>query len=175
MHHHGGGYADVKVFNYSWKPAFKKLNQNQNKYVLGYPELLYGGLAPLKHRFLADKSIYKEYENQLISEQLVFDDLTKHTPLLIGNGSFICKPNTRFTNEWYEELHKRMDIAFEKLEEYYLRVNGNIIYSEEEYPEKGYPIPYFHLLGQIIHPLMLKYHKHIIQYKKLLPVLKDYR
>ena len=175
MHHYGGGYADIKPFNHSWKSAFEKLNSNSKKYIIGYPELLYGGLTPLKHRFLADKSIYKEYKNQLISEQLVFDDLVKHTPLLIGTCSFICKPNTFITKEWYDELNKRMDESYDLLVDYNNNSDGNIIYSEEEYPDKGYPIPYFHLLGQIIHPLMLKYHQHIIQYKKLLPVLKDYR
>ena len=44
MHHHGGGYADIKPFNHSWKPAFVKVNQDKIKYALGYPELLYGGI-----------------------------------------------------------------------------------------------------------------------------------
>ena len=111
------------------------------------------------------------------SEEDVFKDLTKHTPLVIGTCSFICKPYTSFTKEWYEELHKRMDESYEFLYNFIQKQDNkeHVIYNEENYPDKGYPIPYFHLLGQIIHPLMLKYHKHIIQYKKLLPVLKDYR
>lgn len=177
MHHYGGGYADIKPFNNSWKPAFEILNNKQDKYIIGYPELLYGGLTPVKHNFLADKSIYKNYELKLDSEEKVFKDLTKHTPLLVGTCSFICKPNTSLTKEWYEELHKRMDDVYDILYRYTENIDSkeHIIYNDEDYPDKGYPIPYFHLLGQIIHPLMLKYHKHILQYKKLLPVLKDYR
>ena len=175
MHHYGGGYADVKPFTDTWEPAFKKLNESKKHFIIGYPELLYGGLTPLKHNFLADKSIYPNYENQLYSEELVFKDLTKHTPLLIGTCSFICKPYTPLTKAWYEELHKRMDTAYDLLVDFNEKNKGDIIYNEEEYPDKGYPIPYFHLLGQIIHPLMLKYHQHILQYKKLIPVLKDYR
>ncbi len=174
MHHYGGGYADIKPFINSWKPAFEKLN-NSNQYIIGYPELLHGGLAPVKHRFLADKSVYKNYEEMLTSEEKVFKDLTKHTPLVIGVCSFICKPNTPLTTEWYNELHKRMNEAYDLLVAYNKNNEQNVIYNEEEYPDKGYPVPYFHLLGQIIHPLFLKYHKHIIQYKKLLPILKDYR
>lgn len=177
MHHYGGGYADIKPFNHSWKPAFEELNSKKDKHIIGYPELLYGGLTPVKHNFLADKSIYKNYEERLNSEKMVFKDLTKHTPLLVGTCSFICKPNTNFTKEWYEELHKRMDTAYDFLSNFTENMDNkeHIIYNDEDYPNIGYPIPYFHLLGQIIHPLMLKYHNHIIQYKKLLPVLKDYR
>ena len=142
--------------------------------MIGYPELLHGGLTPLKHSFLANKSIYKDFNEKFNSEQRVFDDLTKHTPLVIGTCSFICKPNTPITKEWYEELHKRMDIAYDLLVDFNNK-GEKVIYNEEDYPDKGYPIPYFHLLGQIIHPLMLKHNKHLKTYKKLLPVLKDYR
>ncbi|MGV0920312.1 capsular polysaccharide synthesis protein [Empedobacter falsenii] len=175
MHHYGGGYADIKPFNHPWKPAFEKLNNKKDKYILGYPELLYGGLTPVKHSFLADKTIYKNYREKLDSEEKVFKDLTKHTPLLIGVCSFICAPYSPLTKEWYQELHKRMDEAYDILDSYSKHKKDHTIYNNEDYPDKGYPIPYFHLLGQIIHPLMLKYNKHILQYKKLLPILKDYR
>lgn len=177
MHHYGGGYADIKPFNHSWKPAFEKLNKDKNKYIIGYPELLYGGITSVKHRFLADKSIYRDYEKMKESEEKVFQDLAKHTPLIVGTCSFICKPYTPITTEWYEELHKRMDEAYDALDNFNKTEENSFIYYDMTYPtkDKGYPIPYFHLLGQIIHPLMLKYHKHIIQYKKLLPILKDYR
>lgn len=159
MHHHGGGYADIKPFNHSWQSAFEKLNQNQNKYVLGYPELLQGGLAPANHRFIENKK-YKNYDKMLIAENLVYCDLVKYTPLLIGNCGFICKPYTPITTEWYQEVHNRMD----ELNDYFNESTSNDFSS----------IPYFYLV-QIFHPLILKYHQHIIQYKKLLPVLKDYR
>ncbi|MFB9120324.1 capsular polysaccharide synthesis protein [Bergeyella porcorum] len=177
MHHYGGGYADVKPFEHSWKPAFEKLNKHKNKYIIGYPELLYGGITPVNHSFLPDKSVYIDYEQKKDSEEKVFKDLEKHTPLLIGSCSFICKPNTPITKEWYDELHKRMDIAYDSLKKFNEEEENTFIYYDMKYPEKdkGYPIPYFHLLGQIIHPLQLKYHKHIAHYKKLLPVLKDYR
>ena len=150
MHHYGGGYADIKPFNHSWKSAFEKLNNKKDKYILGYPELLYGGLTPVKHSFLADKTIYKNYREKLDSEEKVFNDLTKHTPLLVGVCSFICKPNTPLTLEWYQELHKRMDKAYDLLYNFNEKNKEYMIYNEENYPDKGYPIPYFHLLGQII-------------------------
>lgn len=177
MHHYGGGYADVKPFEHSWKPAFEKLNNQKDKYIIGYPELLYGGITPVKHTFLADKSIYPNYEQLADSEQKVFNDLAKHTPLLIGCGAFVCKPNTPITREWYEELHRKMDIAYESLKHFNETEETDYIHYSMEYPKKdeGYPIPFFHLLGQVFHPIILKHHKHIIQYKKLLPILKNYR
>ncbi|SIT97387.1 hypothetical protein SAMN05660493_02104 [Epilithonimonas bovis DSM 19482] len=160
MHHHGGGYADIKPFSHSWKPAFQKLNDKNDRYIIGYPELLYGGLAPVAHRFLDGKN-YNNYELMALAERKIHNDLAKHTPLLIGNCAFICKPYTPITTEWYNEVNKRMD----ELYEYYNKDNSEGMVK---------PIPYFYLV-QIFHPLILKYHKHIIQYKKLLPVLKNYR
>lgn len=159
MHHYGGGYADIKPFEHSWKGAFEKLNKDKNKYVAGYPELLFGGLAPVEHRFLEDKSFYKNYDDLRKTEEIVFNDLTKFTPLLIGFCSFICKPYTPITTEWYEEVHRRMD----ELCEYHSQKGGEI------------SVPYFYLGGLILHPIILKYHQHILRDKKLLPILKDYR
>ena len=159
MHHHGGGYADIKPFNYSWKPAFEMLNKEQDKFVIGYPELLNGGLSPAEHRFILNHN-YVNYEAMLASEKKIFTDLAKHTPLLIGNCGFICKPYTPITAEWYNEVHQRMDELFD----YYNKINFR----------ESNSIPYFYLV-QIFHPIILKYHKNIIQYKKLLPILKDYR
>lgn len=176
MHHYGGGYADIKPFNHSWKPAFEKLNKDKHKYIIGYPELLYGGITPVKHSFLPDRSVYENFEQLKDSAEKVFKDLEKHTPLILGSCSFICKPGTPITKEWYEELHRRMDTAWESLKKYDETGENTHLSYQMEYPEDGdYPIPYFHLLGQILHPLMLKYHRYILQYKNLLPVLKDYR
>lgn len=177
MHHYGGGYADIKPFNHSWKPAFEKLNKDKDKYIIGYPELLYGGVTPVKHSFLPDKSVYENFEQLKDSTEKVFKDLEKHTPLILGSCSFICKPHTPITKEWYDELHKRMDIAYDNLQKYDESGQNTHTSYQMDYPEdeKGYPIPYFHLLGQILHPLMLKYHKHLLKDKNLLPVLKDYR
>lgn len=157
MHHYGGGYADIKPFEHSWKPAFDKLNNNEDKYVIGYPELLYGGLAPAEHRFLDDISIYPDYHSMKKAQETIHKDLEKHTPLLVGNCGFICKPYTPITTEWFAEVNARMDELY-----------------NNSSPEKTLSPPYFYLV-QIFHPLQLKYHKHIAQYKKLLPILKNYR
>ena len=164
MHHHGGGYADIKPFNHSWKSAFAKLNKHKDKYIIGYPELLFAGLAPIEDRFLPNKSLYPNYKNILDSEKKLFQDLTKHTPLLIGNCAFVCKPYSPITSEWYKEIHHRMD----KLCEY------TYIEREKTLNLKDITLPYFYLV-QVFHPIILKYHKHVLRDKKLLPILKNYR
>lgn len=141
MHHHGGGYADIKNHHYSWKKAFKKLKNNPGKFAVGYPEI--GGIATVGGQ------LYK--------------DLKFHMPLLIGNCAFICRSNTKLTNEWYIELHHRIDEYVERLE----------LYADGKISE--YPIPYTYLMGNIFHPLSLKYHKNLIQDKNLMPEFKNYR
>lgn len=141
MHHYGGGYADVKTYHHSWKKALKKINSHKDKWVLGYPEV--GGIAKVGGK--------------------LYEDLSFHITLLIGNGAFICRPHTTLTNEWYIELHRRMDEYAEKLELY---SNGKIA---------EYPVPYTYLMGNIFHPLCLKFHKKLIQDKSLMPEFTNYR
>ncbi|WP_018674743.1 capsular polysaccharide synthesis protein [Riemerella columbina] len=164
MHHYGGGYADIKPFEKSWKSAFKKINSNKNKYILGYPELLYGGIAPLEANFLQPADLETKK-----GQQQLYKDLVKYTPLLIGNCSYICKPYSPITTEWYRELHSRMDECYDIL------LSSNSENESLGYEDKHYPIPYFYLLGQIFHPIILKYHKHVLRDKRLLPILKNYR
>lgn len=130
MHHYGGGYADVKTYLHSWKPAFKKLNRNKDKYILGYRERSEVGVARIGGK--------------------IYDDMKKHHPLLIGNGSFICKPNTPLTLEWHNEQLNRLNHFLPDL----IRHSAG---------EGEYPIPYTGLQGDIFHPLILKYRSYLLQ------------
>lgn len=141
MHHHGGGYADVKTFKHRWSQAFKALGKNKDKFLVGYPEI--GGIAKVGGQ---------------LEKDMVF-----HISLLVGNCAYISRPQTAFTHEWYSELHRRLDEYSERLHQY---TDGKI--SE-------YPVPYTYLLGQIFHPLCLKYHPFILQDKKLMPEFTNYR
>lgn len=146
MHHYGGGYSDIKPPTASWVNAFLKLDES-SKWVAGYPEIGKRVVAKVK-----DENIKR--------------DLKKYWPLLIGNGSYICRPYTPFTYDWYAELHKRMDMYYDDLKK-----NPGNIWGDNE----GYPIPWTNILGEIFHPLCLKYHKQLIKDKSLMPVLTDYR
>lgn len=147
MHHYGGGYSDVKAPGGSWKSSFDKLEKQTYKWIAGYREIGKRGAAQVEHPILAM-------------------DLINNWQLLIGNGAYICHPYTPFTADWYNELHHRMDIYYRQLSEY----PGNILGNNE-----GYPIPWTGILGQIFHPLCLKYMDGIIYSNKIKPVLSRYR
>lgn len=59
MNYYGGGYVEIKPFNNLWELTFDKINRNNNIYVIGYPELLRGGLDHVNDRFLVEKNYEK--------------------------------------------------------------------------------------------------------------------
>lgn len=149
MHFYGGGFCDIKTIEHSWTDSFARLN-NSDKYLIGYPELN------------EDCTAYVAVENQVLKSEI-----KKCWPLLVGNGAFICRPRTKFTDEWFSELNKRLDSYYDSVKEHPAIDpfgQGN-----------NYPIPWLHLQGGIFHPLCLKYHKKIIQDKRIMPSFKDYR
>lgn len=147
MHHHGGGYSDVKAAGGSWKSSFDKLDNQTHKWITGYREIGKRGVAQVEHPVLAN-------------------DLTNNWHLLIGNCAYICRPHTPFTTDWYNELHQRMDHYYEQLSNH----PGNIMGDNE-----GYPIPWTGILGQIFHPLCLKYGDALLYSNKIKPILSKYR
>jgi hypothetical protein len=147
MHHYGGGYTDIKSAANNWESSFKKLEKQSDKWITGYREIGERGVARVEHPNLAI-------------------DLIKNWQYLIGNGAYICRSYTPFTEEWYNELHRRMDIFYPKL----VAFPGNIMGDND-----GYPIPWTEILGQIFHPLCLKYFEKIIYSNKIKPVLSNYR
>lgn len=146
MHHYGGGYSDVKECTKSWKKAFDKLEARKDAYILGYTELSKRTVAKLPNKLGAD--------------------LRKFYSYIIGNCAYICVPYTPFTYEWYYELHNRMDNYAEEL----AKNKGNIMGDND-----GYPIPWTGILGDIYHPLCLKYNKNIIHDNTICPSFSDYR
>lgn len=154
MHHHGGGYSDVKGARHSWKELFKKLNGDSEKIALGFPEQ-YSDWVAYSNDFLDG------YEFGSLNR-----DMKKHFPYLIGNCAYIFKPKSVFTTLWIEELHRRLDIVNEDL----ISNPGNVWGDNE-----GYPLPWNSILGQIFHPLSLIYYRNIIRDERILPDLKNYR
>ena len=145
MHHHGGGYTDIKACRHNWRPLFARLNKSRD-YLIGYPESGVHDLAPVGGTTGAD--------------------MRTHYRHIIGNGAYICRKNTPFTREWYEELLNRMDGYADALQ----RHPGNIMGDNP-----GYPIAWTAVLGDIFHPLSLKYMHQILRSDKLKPMLTDYR
>lgn len=136
MHHYGGGYSDIKEITTSWKNAFEDLN-NSDAIINGYPEVSPFAVANVKG------PLYKE--------------LQKNYKKLIGCGSFICKPYSKFTFDWINELHNKLDQIYPILEknpaEHPREVPGMIVNNKKS----NYPIEWTAILGNIFHPLCLKH------------------
>lgn len=149
MHFHGGGYCDIKAIKGSWKKSFERLIDS-DKYLIGYQELN------------EERSAYID-----IVEPNIKKEVKKRWPLLIGNCAYICRPQTKFTDEWFAEQNKRLDYYYDELLKHPA--------TDPMGQENGYPIPWQRILGAIFHPLCLKYHNKIIQDNRIMPVFTDYR
>ena len=152
MHFHGGGYADIKTHMHNWTQSFNDLNQSDNAYLIGYPEIGIRGTATTALTPMGSK--------------IIDQDMRRHWPRMVGFGAFICKAKTPLTDEWYSELMSRMDYYASELESN----PGNIFGTNH-----GYPIPWTCVGGQIGHPLFLKYNKFALQSTNLLPLFINYR
>ena len=145
MFHYGGGYADVKKYAKSWVPAFDQL-QNSNKWLVGYREIKSKALAQVGGQ--------------------IGTDMKRHFLFIIGNCAYICRPHSPLTQDWYQELHKRMD----KYQPALTQNPGNILGDNE-----GYPIPWTNILGDIFHPLCLKYMDKLYFSDRIKPIFTNYR
>ena len=120
MRFHGGGYSDIKKTSGSWIDSFEKLEKS-DKLIIGYKEAQYGGVA--------------------------YSPLLNKWNELIGNGAYICKPNTQLVIEWYNEMITLMDKKYSELKK-----NPSTFPQDrkELYKEKnGYPIEWNEMLGNI--------------------------
>ena len=132
MHFHGGGYSDIKMTTGSWVSSFEKLN-NSEKMIIGYKEI--------KAKDIAGPP-----------------DLQSKWMYLIGNGAYICKPNTKLTKEWYTNMIKILDYKLPRLQRF------PAMYSRDhaEKSRNKYPIKWTEILGSIFHPLCYKYKSEIL-------------
>ncbi len=146
MHHHGGGYSDIKVAHSSWDRAFETFLERPETWVVGYQELgsdrCGGRDAHLGH------------------------EIRRRYRALVGFGAFICRPQTPLTAEWIRELDRRLDYYADELRE----CPGDM-WGEN----RGYPILWIELGSDIFNPLQLKYLTHIAQDQVVLPQLTDHR
>ena len=125
MNFHGGGYADIKHQSNSWANAYKTFNES-DKWICGYREVI-GGVA------------YQPYENIWY--------------LLLGVCAFICKPQTEFTKEWYNEMILFLDSKLEDLKKY----PAQSIRDCKEFSTNNYQIEWNEMLGRIFHRVLFKY------------------
>ncbi|MGV4462933.1 capsular polysaccharide synthesis protein [Ornithobacterium rhinotracheale] len=147
MHHYGGGYCDIKEIKTEWNSIINKLNQS-DAYALGFRESGYFSVAHMSGNNKMRNLLEYNYKK------------------LIGTSAFICKPRTPFTQDWIDELHNKLDFYYTNLKEN----PGN-----ERGTNLGYPIPWTNILGDITHPLCLKYEGKILIDDRIKPSFVNYK
>jgi hypothetical protein len=132
LHFYGGGYADIKCYSKdnNWKDCFDLINQNQDVWAIGQKERMGG--SPIK-----------EYNN---TESL------KH---LIANCYFIMRPQTEFTQRWFDKVNELLDKNIDALKNCWDETKNNP--QIHCYVNKKYPFRWAEILGEIIHPLEMEY------------------
>lgn len=128
MRFHGGGYSDIKRTTNSWVESFEQLRKS-DKWVIGYKEVN-GGVA--------------------------YSPLANSWRKLLGNGAYICKPNTQLVIEWYDEMVDLMDKKYDELRKNPAKFPQD---RKELYCGKAhcYPIEWNEMLGRIFHKILYKY------------------
>ena len=135
MHHYGGGYTDIKPTVADWSIFFDQL-YNSDSFGIGYTEVGSNGVAILPNPLgLFLKNNWKS---------------------LLGNGAYIFKGKTEFTNQWINSLNYILDIRHDLL-----KLNPATTYrdcyDENKDPLSQYPLKWSEILGDIFHPLCYKY------------------
>ncbi len=142
MHFYGGGFTDIKSPNKSWINSFDKLFYEKNKIATGYPEIDGGVANP---------------------------NVSKYWNELIGNCCYIFRPNTEFTQKWYNKVNELLDTKLAEL-----------IKNPSRFPQdckekgNGYPIEWNEMLGRIFHLLNYEY-KELINRDIVAPQFDNYR
>nr|VFJ57707.1 MAG: Capsular polysaccharide synthesis protein [Candidatus Kentron sp. FW] len=144
MHHYGGGYSDIKQVNFDWNPYFAKIEGDDDIWAIGYPEVGPEGVA---------------------APPGAIDEMRKQWTKLIGQCAYICRPNTPFTLEWYTKLHKELDDHLHLLrlhpakhpQDRYKKKSENKLARTLGLYRSKYPLRWAQILGEISHPLFLKY------------------
>lgn len=153
MHHYGGGYCDIKKIDTDWNIYFQRLEDNAEKWAIGYREVGEDGVAILPGEFGVE--------------------LKRNWRLLIGNGAYIFKPYTLLTQEWIDNLHQLLDDKLPLLKKYPAQFPRDCLGAMYQGKATGYPITWSGVGGSIVHPLCLKYADRLLQGLPL-PAFTDY-
>jgi len=162
MNFYGGAYSDIKHTSDSFLPSIELIEKDPNIYGVGYKEVNYGTAE------IFDYSEDNSGEPVFTKNESLSNELRANWDKLIGNGAYIFKPNTKFTNEWYSNLINEMDKRLNNLKKY-PATSPTERYSEEYH----YPVRWT-FVGELFHPLNYKYKDNILNTLPS-PSFSDYR
>jgi hypothetical protein len=141
MHFHGGGYSDIKKASGSWIESFTQMNTT-DAWMCGYKEIE-GGVAYAPN---ADK-----------------------WRVMVGNGAYICKPQTELTAKWYSEMLALLDSKLDAL-----RLHPSS-FPQDCSEVSPYPIGWNEMLGRIFHRVSYEYSDKIINILPMPVCVGDYK
>ncbi|MGA4670200.1 capsular polysaccharide synthesis protein [Propionibacteriaceae bacterium Y1923] len=147
LHHHGGVWLDLKPTTVGWDATLDRLNERDDLWVAGYPEVT---------------TRYVALEPGVLGKHLV-----RHYTRLLGASAYAMKAYSPFTSDWYEEQHARLTYWLDPLQRFPAT-------SPYEIP-RDHPIGWGELAYNITHPLSLKYGPHLLLDGELTPELRNYR
>ena len=145
MHHYGGGYTDIKVTTASWVKHFIELMSSEHL-LCGYQEKSFldtaRGRGIIKDIWLAINYRY-----------------------LVGNGAYICKPNTVFTQTWMNKVNSILDIKLELLARFPAHDPRDFFHKKlHDNKISRYPLRWTEICGEVFHPLCLQYRNRILKH-----------
>ena len=120
MHYYGGGYSDIKLQTGGWLDAFEDMRASDAAVLNGYHED-----GPW---CVGIKEVRPSWAR------------------LPGNGAYIVRPRTDFTERWYTTLLKLLDSKLERLKAHPATHPRCV-----EQDGTGYPFYWQELLGSIFH------------------------
>lgn len=146
LHHHGGGYTDLKRHPNSWESGFQMINDDREAWIVGYK------IPTVREATVVRGDLGR--------------DVHRHYSSLIGTGGMIARAHSPLTHEWVCEANRRMD--------YYatlLSLNPGNTWGDNV----GYPVPWTTLGSQILEPLCLKYLGQVRHCESVKPQLWGHR
>lgn len=172
MHHHGGGYCDVKKISASWLPAFEALAAS-DVFGIGYKEVSRKGVAHIHRHHVNGTYFFGPDPTGKWANWVRYYALRSQWRRLIGNGAYIFKPETAFTKDWLATIERRLDFARPYLAQNparHPRANRDIA----ETGSGDYPLPWSFICADVFHPLVYKNRTRILNSLPP-PSFKDYQ
>mmetsp|Transcript_98853 Transcript_98853/g.282629 ORF Transcript_98853/g.282629 Transcript_98853/m.282629 type:complete len:307 (+) Transcript_98853:73-993(+) len=133
MHHHGGGYHDVKPPGRSWSTVFD-VYEDPHVWAKGFNEL------DIRHIGCSPK-----YASLM---GLECGEVKSHWAKLISNGAFTVRPQTPLTHAWMSMLNANLDEKWEALRAHPAPNQRCCITPEDM--ATGYPFKWAELGGEVV-------------------------
>lgn len=146
MHHHGGGYIDIKEPLDSWRESFIRMASDDSVWVTSYTTTDANWIGKLRGRLGLD--------------------ILVHYRLMFGKCAFLMRSRTPLTAAWMAQMDAVLDSHQELLAQHPGGVFGD---------SGQYPISWTDLLGRVLDPLTLKFHEHVRYDDRMLMNFSDYR